>query len=67
VFSGDLGRTAAAVEELARVHGRVSLSHIGTTPVHDHELASILLDSSFKFGYKGFTLTAPVHTSRRSL
>jgi ATP-dependent Lhr-like helicase len=67
VFSTDIGRVAAAVEELARVHGRVSLSHIGTTSIHDHELASALLDLSFKSGYKGFTLTAPGHANRRSL
>jgi ATP-dependent Lhr-like helicase len=66
VFSDDIGRTADAVKELARVHGRVSLSYIGSTPIHDHELANALLDLSFKSGYKGFTLAAPGHTSRRS-
>jgi ATP-dependent Lhr-like helicase len=65
VFSGDLGRASAAIETLARAHARPSLSHIGTTQIHDHALAAELLDHAFNSGYKGFTLRAQGPTNRR--
>ena len=33
--------------------------------IHDHEFATALLDLPFRSGYKGFTLVAPDHTTRR--
>lgn len=66
-FTDDRLRTAAAIEALSHAHGKVNLSHVGTTPIHEHDLAAELLDLGFGSGYKGFTLRVPNHTSRRSL
>jgi ATP-dependent Lhr-like helicase len=65
VFTDDPQRASAAIEALARTHTRASLSHIGTTPIHDHELAAELLDHAFNTGYKGFTLNVPGPINRR--
>ena len=66
IFSDDLLQVAAAINSLARVHGRASLSHIGTRSVHDHELAAGLLGHGFVSGYKGFTLSPSGDTNRRA-
>jgi ATP-dependent Lhr-like helicase len=57
IFGEDSSATAAAIKEMAVVHTRVSLSHIGADPVHSHELAKELLHQGFTSGYKGYTLS----------
>jgi len=65
VFSTNPQRSAAAIESLAKAHGRVSIAHIGSETIHEHALATDLLERGFSSGYKGFTLSASKRAARR--
>ena len=65
VFSDDLPKVAIGVEALAQAHGRVSIAHVGSDPIHEHALATHLIERGFSSGYKGYTLSPTSRTVRR--
>lgn len=57
LFSEDLNRCAAAIEDLAIGHSKAAIATIDAVSANDHAVVPFLKERGLASGYKGYTLS----------